>query len=118
MKPIFWSIQLCLLVGTILLFEPNTRSQVPKDVTCPACKRATGELKATKLYSYEPGNSFFHSNTGGIYRGWLKGPAETDFDLYLFRWSENNAWELAARSDGPDSSEHVSYRGRGAITSG
>jgi hypothetical protein len=40
----------------------------------------------------------------------LSGPAGTDFELYLFKWS-GSAWTKVAASEGSTSSESISYNG-------
>jgi hypothetical protein len=40
----------------------------------------------------------------------LSGPSGTDFDLFLYKWS-NNAWTKVAASEGNTSSESISYNG-------
>jgi hypothetical protein len=40
----------------------------------------------------------------------LSGPANADFDLFLFKWS-NNAWVKVAASEGNTSTESISYNG-------
>jgi hypothetical protein len=40
----------------------------------------------------------------------LSGPASADFDLALYKWS-GSAWTMVAQSNGPTSTESISYNG-------
>ncbi|MBZ9751128.1 hypothetical protein K7W42_09660 [Deinococcus sp. HMF7604] len=54
----------------------------------------------------QPGSSGF-SYAGGALKGELTGPAGSDFDLYLQRWT-GSAWATAGQSTSPSSQETVS----------
>jgi hypothetical protein len=49
-------------------------------------------------------------SNAGTQEGWLEGPAGTDFDLYLYQWTETG-WVLVAQSTSATSSEAISYPG-------
>jgi hypothetical protein len=42
--------------------------------------------------------------------GYLRGPSDADFDLYLYKWNGYD-WELVARSTSATSSESIDYDG-------
>ncbi|VCU53233.1 Aqualysin-1 [Thermus thermophilus] len=62
-----------------------------------------------KGYDFQPNGTYYYSS-GGTQRAWLKGPAGTDFDLYLWRWN-GSRWVTVASSTGPTSEESISYSG-------
>ncbi|WP_221088829.1 M12 family metallopeptidase [Deinococcus aquaedulcis] len=66
----------------------------------------TGTLNSGAA-TVQPGSSGF-SYAGGTLKGSLTGPAGSDFDLYLQRWS-GSAWGTVAQSTSPGNTETVSY---------
>jgi len=58
--------------------------------------------------AYVPQNSYYTSTTAGQHIGVLTGPAGTDFDLYLYRYT-NGGWVVVDKSEGTASTERVAY---------
>ncbi|WP_374586091.1 M64 family metallopeptidase [Pseudoduganella sp.] len=70
----------------------------------------TGTL-ASGGTAYAPSASPGYVSAGaGTFALQLGGPANADFDLYLYKWT-NNAWTKVAASEGNTSSETISYNG-------
>jgi hypothetical protein len=57
-----------------------------------------------------PSGSAYTSNQGGTFTLDLSGPSNADFDLTLYKWDGAN-WSPVAVSNGPTSTEHISYQG-------
>jgi hypothetical protein len=71
---------------------------------------ASGTL-ASGGHAYVPSASPGYVQAGaGTVTGQLTGAAGTDFDLYLYRWN-GSAWAKVAASDGPSSTEAITYNG-------
>jgi subtilisin family serine protease len=81
----------------------------PDDDPCTGCAHYTGSLSGTGASSYQPGGTWYQS-VAGTHRGWLRGPAGTDFDLYLQRWN-GFGWSTVARSESATSEEAIAYAG-------
>ena len=77
---------------------------------CTNCTRYSGSLLFTEDEDFQPDGTFFHSNASGHHKGWLRGPAATDFDLFLWK-KDGTQWVIVAKSEGESSSEEVSYEG-------
>jgi uncharacterized protein (TIGR03437 family) len=77
---------------------------------CTNCTRYSGSLLFTSDEDFQPDGTFYHSNASGHHKGWLRGPAATDFDLYLWK-KDGTQWVVVAKSEGESSSEEVSYEG-------
>ncbi|GIG56307.1 serine protease [Longispora fulva] len=58
----------------------------------------------------EPNDSYYQSTEAGTHSSCLRGPAGTDFDLALQKWT-GNAWSQVAISDSPSNAEQITYRG-------
>lgn len=71
-----------------------------------------GNLSGTGASATYPsgGNGYHQSTAGGAFTLKLSGPAGTDFDLYLYKWS-GSAWAVVAKSEGSASTESISYNG-------
>ena len=54
---------------------------------CTSCEAYTGTLTGTGDSDYHPNGSWYNSGVSGTHRGWLQGPSNTDFDLYLQKWN-------------------------------
>ncbi len=79
---------------------------------CSDCTTKTGTL-ASGGTAYDPSSTGFASN-GGAFKGYLRGPAGTDFDLFLEKSSSGllgTSWSIVARGETTGSSEDVSYTG-------
>ena len=77
---------------------------------CTGCQRYTGTLSGTTDADYHPNGSWYYSSASGMHRGWLQGPPNADFDLYLQRWS-GSRWVIVARSESSTSVEQIAYAG-------
>lgn len=71
------------------------------------CTTYTGKFNAAGEYYFPPSNDYFEYS-GGTLKGWLKGPAGTDFDLYLYKWNGSD-WDVVGLSESPSSEESVTY---------
>ncbi|MGH9935506.1 MAG: S8 family peptidase, partial [Blastocatellia bacterium] len=76
---------------------------------CANCAHYTGLLFNGEA-GFEPNGSFYHSDSSGYHKGWLRGPAGADFDLYLWRW-DGSQWVVVAKSESESSAEEISYYG-------
>jgi serine protease len=76
---------------------------------CGNCTKYTGTL-ASGGTAYHPGTAGF-AFSGGTLKGYLRGPASADFDLYLERYSSGllGGWSVVARAEGTTSVEDISY---------
>ncbi|RSS84368.1 M4 family metallopeptidase [Streptomyces sp. WAC06614] len=58
----------------------------------------------------QPDGSYYWSATSGTHTGCLRGPAGTDFDLYLQKWN-GSGWVNVAVSGTEGENEDISYNG-------
>ena len=77
---------------------------------CTACTRYTGTLSGTGDYDIQPNGTWYFRGVSGTHRGWLSGPAGTDFDLYLQKWN-GFYWVTVARSESATPQEQIAYAG-------
>ncbi|WIV99798.1 immunoglobulin domain-containing protein [Kinneretia aquatilis] len=72
----------------------------------------TGSLSGAGASATVPGGSpgYLRTTARGLFNAQLSGPAGSDFDLYLYRWN-GSSWAVVAKSEGPASSEALSYTG-------
>ena len=77
---------------------------------CTNCQSYTGTLSGTGDFDYHPNGTWYFSSASGVHRGWLRGPAGTDFDLYLQKWN-GFFWSTVARSESVTSEEQIAYSG-------
>jgi subtilisin family serine protease len=77
---------------------------------CANCDNYTGFLSFAGEASFEPNGAYYRSDLSGYHRGWLRGPATSDFDLFLWRWN-GWYWEVVGKSEGETSTEEISYYG-------
>jgi serine protease len=77
---------------------------------CTNCQSFTGTLTGTRDSEVQPNGTFYFSSAAGVHRGWLRGPASADFDLYLQRWN-GVSWVTVARSESVTSTEQIAYNG-------
>jgi subtilisin family serine protease len=87
---------------------PPTATPVPTG--CGLAESYTGSLSGTGDYDYFPNGTYFFTGVSGTHRGCLRGPAGTDFDLYLWKWN-GFTWSTVAQGIGSTSSEDVTYNG-------
>ena len=99
--------------------QTNARSQsltvtaAPTGGTSPCsdCTTKTGTV-ASGGTAYDPSSSGFTSN-GGAFKGYLRGPAGSDFDLFLEKFSSGllGGWSIVARGETTSTNEDVTYTG-------
>ena len=82
----------------------------PDPAPCTNCEHYTGSLSGTGASQIQPNGSWYYSGSG-THNGWLEGPGNADFDLYLQRWSSWWGWQTVASATSANSSEHISYNG-------
>ncbi len=75
---------------------------------CSSCSSYTGTLSGTGDDAYEPDGSYYAGDGNEV--GYLQGPSDADFDLYLYRWN-GWTWSQVASATTPDSNEEISYNG-------
>ena len=77
---------------------------------CTNCEAFTGTLSGARDSDYHPNGTYYFSSASGVHRGWLRGAAGTDFDLYLQKWN-GFSWAIVARSESTTSEEQIAYTG-------
>ena len=77
---------------------------------CTGCDAFSGALSGTADSDYHPNGSWYFSSGSGVHRGWLQGPSNADFDLYLYKWN-GFTWVIVARSESSTSQEQIAYSG-------
>jgi serine protease len=77
---------------------------------CTNCVKYTGSLSGTGDADYHPNGTYYYSSVSGTHGGWLRGPLNADFDLYLQKWN-GFFWSTVARSEGVTSEEQIAYSG-------
>ncbi|WP_038045160.1 S8 family peptidase [Thermus caliditerrae] len=76
---------------------------------CTGCEQYSGSL-TQRASAYQPNGTYYYSSVSGTHEGYLQGPAGTDFDLYLQKWS-GSAWTTVASATSTSSSESIRYSG-------
>lgn len=100
-----------LLYSLFTIEEPPEEPEEPiPDVPCTDCTYYAGNLTGSEDSKFDPNCNFYTTNTSGNHNGWLRGPENTDFDLYLLKW-DGNSWSTVASSLSSTSTEHISYSG-------
>ena len=79
------------------------------DAPCSDCAHYTNALSGPGDYDYQPDGDYF-SFEGGTLSGYLRGPSNADFDLYLWKWN-GRRWVTVASATSPSSSEDLVYDG-------
>lgn len=108
------------LTVTDTVSQTNARSQSVTVTAAPAggnspcadCSSKTGTL-ANRGTAYDPSSTGFASN-GGQFKGYLRGAAGTDFDLFLEKLTSGvlgTSWSIVGRGETTGSSEDVLYNG-------
>ncbi len=108
------------LTVTDTVSATNTRSQSVTVTAAPVasgpcsdCTTKTGTL-ANGGTAFDPSSTGFASN-GGQFKGYLRGAAGTDFDLFLEKAGTGllggTTWNIVARGETSTSSEDVIYNG-------
>jgi matrixin len=76
---------------------------------CTNCDAFTNYLNATGAVQYQPCGTYYYGNAG-LQKGYLRGPAGTDLDLYLHRWN-GTQWVQVASATSLSNNENISYNG-------
>ena len=106
------------LTVTDTVGQTNARSQAVTvtapggNSPCADCATKTGTLAASGT-AYDPSSTGF-SAPAGQFKGYLRGPAGADFDLFLERQSSGlfgTSWSIVARGETATSSEDIVYNG-------
>jgi len=106
---------------TVVLAVTDTANQTDTDsksvtvvasggAPCTNCTEYIGSLSGMGASQYQPNGTYYFSNTSGTHRGWLQGPANADFDLYLQKWN-GFWWVTVAVSESVTSTEQIAYTG-------
>jgi PKD repeat protein len=86
----------------------STTRQVTVSSGC-AGQTYSGTITAQGGEQIQPNGTWYQSTVAGTHVGCLNGPAGTDFDLYLDRWT-GSAWAQVAAGDGPTAVEQITYQ--------
>jgi hypothetical protein len=91
---------------------PPPPPPTPTPTPAPTCaaQSFTGALAGTGAISIPPNGASYVSTGNGTHKGCLRGPAGTDFDLYLQKWN-GTAWARVASSISYTSTETITYSG-------
>ncbi len=81
----------------------------PDDPPCTGCEHYSGSLSGTGDVDWHPNGNYYYSKSG-VHQGWLRGPSNADFDLFLYKWIWF-AWFPVAGSYSADSEEEITYNG-------
>ena len=81
----------------------------PPPANC-AAETYAGTLTYSGDADIQPNGTYFYSTAAGAHYGCLTGPASSDFDLALYRWS-GSSWVRVAISQGVTSTESITYNG-------
>lgn len=76
---------------------------------CTTCTKYTSNLSGTGDLQWQP-NGGFYSSGAGTHRGWLRGPAGANFNLYLLTWGATG-WQVVASAVGATSNEDITFTG-------
>ncbi|MEN9502549.1 MAG: hypothetical protein RI964_1834 [Pseudomonadota bacterium] len=79
--------------------------------TIASCKQYSGYLYYSNDVQYQPNGTYYQSTASGTHRAQLKAAANTDFDLYLYKWNGSSWVEVASSEKAYTSSESISYTG-------
>jgi hypothetical protein len=90
------------------LTETDPCSDCPQP-PCSDCEHYTGSLDGPGDAAWQPDGTYYFS-PAGTHEGWLRGPADADFDLELYRW-DSQRWTRVADATSSTSSEVVRYPG-------
>jgi len=75
---------------------------------CSNCQAFSGSLSGSGDREFEPNGTYYAGN--GSETGYLRGPSNADFDLYLYKWN-GWRWQQVARSTSASSDEDIRYNG-------
>ena len=91
-------------------FETQSVTVTSGGAPCTACQEFNGVLSGTGDFDIQPNGTYYFSGVSGTHRGWLRGPTNADFDLYLQKWN-GFFWSTVARSESVTSEEQIAYNG-------
>lgn len=77
---------------------------------CTNCTQYSGNLSGTGAQQFQPNGTYYLANQAGTHRGWLRGPANANFELYLWRWN-GSAWQVVASATGAGADEEIAFSG-------
>jgi PKD repeat protein len=89
--------------------KPVTVVDASNGAPCTNCARFTGTLPEHGV-QFQPDGTFYRTHQAGTQRGWLRGPADANFNLALLRWN-GRAWHVVAASNGPNATEQITFTG-------
>lgn len=99
-----------LLLLSFLLFQ---RFAIAQSTACGSGSKETGTLTLSDYYRFLPGGTYYF--TEGRQVGCVTGPADTDFQLWLYEWNPTDRrWYVVERAENPGSTESISYDAKGA----
>ena len=100
------------VIDTASQTDTESRSVVVSSggAPCTSCTEYTGSLSGTGASQIQPNGTYYFSSVSGTHRGWLQGPANADFDLYLQKWN-GFFWQTVAVSESVTSTEQIAYTG-------
>lgn len=98
------------LIFTLSLFFLTSLVPAHAQAPCTSCAAYSGSLNDSGAYAYEPNGEYYQTASATTHRGWLRGAAGVDFDLYLLRW-DGSQWVEVAKSDSPSANEEIAYAG-------
>jgi subtilisin family serine protease len=93
----------------LLLFSAFGNNDGGGGAPCDNCTHYTGLLFEGQE-AFEPNGTYYYNDSYGYHRGWLRGPAGKDFDLYLWRWN-GWQWVVVAAAESPTPNEEIAYFG-------
>jgi hypothetical protein len=83
--------------------------QDPVPDACAGCTTHHGSLAGTQDSEVQPDGDYYYA-AAGQHRGVLSGPADADFDLYLYRWN-GSGWQVVASATTASSDETIVHQG-------
>jgi subtilisin family serine protease len=86
---------------------PPPAAPPPPPASCGSAYSGTLREGGTAV---QPDGTYYQSTTNGLHKGCLTGPANANFDLYLYRWN-GSTWVAVAGATRSVSTETVSYTG-------
>lgn len=84
-----------------------TPTPPPSSEPCSNCEVFRGSLNSKGASLYHPSANGYNARTG-TQQIWLRGPKNTDFDVYLYR-KNGSSWSQVARATGLSSDEQITY---------
>jgi hypothetical protein len=90
--------------------QPQPQPQPQPQAPCVGCTNYPGSLSGTGDSDQHPNGQYYQSTKSGAHEGYLTGPAGADFDLYIYKWQNNN-WAMVAKAETDGSKETLKYNG-------